>query len=136
MAKDQIDFSLSGKYDIGQFLEVLVPLSVLLDSEFQITGVTSAMAKSVKNLKAGVTFSTLFHVIRPRTWGDLQNLEDTNYYVQVEEISSGRQFKCTKLNALTGGGFILAFSPIINAENGTSAFNLDVSDFAVHDIMA
>ena len=136
MAKDQIDFSSSGKYDAGQFLGALAPLSIFVDSKFDITSASSGMIKAVDNLKSGVDFSEIFQVIRPKGKGGLQNLEDSKYFVQIEELATGRQFKCTKLNATSGGCFMLICNPIINAENGPSAYGLGVGDFPVHDVMA
>jgi signal transduction histidine kinase len=136
MAKDQIDLSLSGSYDRDQFLDTLAPLSIFVDSKFDITSASSGMIKAVDNLKSGVDFSEIFQVIRPKGKGGLQNLEDSKYFVQIEELATGRQFKCTKLNASSGGCFILVCNPIINAENGPSAYGLVVGDFPVHDVMA
>ena len=136
MAKDQIDFSSSGKYDAGQFLGALAPLSIFVDSKFDITSASSGMIKAVDNLKSGVDFSEIFQVIRPKGKGGLQNLEDSKYFVQIEELATGRQFKCTKLNATSGGCFMLICNPIINVENGPSAYGLGVGDFPVHDVMA
>ena len=136
MAKDQIDLSLSGSYDRDQFLDTLAPLSIFVDSKFDITSASSGMIKAVDNLKSGVDFSEIFQVIRPKGKGGLQNLEDSKYFVQIEELVTGRQFKCTKLNATSGGCFMLICNPIINAENGPSAYGLGVGDFPVHDVMA
>ena len=136
MAKDQIGLSLSGSYDRDQFLDTLAPLSIFVDSKFDITSASSGMIKAVDNLKSGVDFSEIFQVIRPKGKGGLQNLEDSKYFVQIEELATGRQFKCTKLNATSGGCFMLICNPIINAENGPSAYNLGVGDFPVHDVMA
>jgi len=136
MAKDQIDLSLSGSYDRDQFLDTLAPLSIFVDSKFDITSASSGMIKAVDNLKSGVDFSEIFQVIRPKGKGGLQNLEDSKYFVQIEELATGRQFKCTKLNATSGGCFMLICNPIINAENGPSAYGLGVGDFPVHDVMA
>ena len=63
MAKDQIDLSLSGSYDRDQFLDTLAPLSIFVDSKFDITSASSGMIKAVDNLKSGVDsakFSRLF----------------------------------------------------------------------------
>ena len=136
MAKDQIDLSLSGSYDRDQFLDTLAPLSIFVDSKFDITSASSGMIKAVDNLKSGVDFSEIFQVIRPKGKGGLQNLEDSKYFVQIEELVTGRQFKCTKLNAASGGCFMLICNPIINAESGPSAYGLGVGDFPVHDVMA
>lgn len=136
MVKGQIDFSSSGKYDAGQFLEALAPFSIFVDSKFDITSASSGMIKAVDNLKSGVDFSEIFQVIRPKGKGGLQNLEDSKYFVQIEELATGRQFKCTKLNATSGGCFMLICNPIINTESGPSAYNLGVGDFPVHDVMA
>ena len=136
MAKDQIDLSLSGSYDRDQFLDTLAPLSIFVDSKFDITSASSGMIKAVDNLKSGVDFSEIFQVIRPKGKGGLQNLEDSKYFVQIEELVTGRQFKCTKLNATSGGCFMLICNPIINAESGPSAYGLGVGDFPVHDVMA
>ena len=136
MAKDQIGLSLSGSYDRDQFLDTLAPLSIFVDSKFDITSASSGMIKAVDNLKSGVDFSEIFQVIRPKGKGGLQNLEDSKYFVQIEELATGRQFKCTKLNATSGGCFMLICNPIINAENGPSAYGLGVGDFPVHDVMA
>ena len=136
MAKDQIGLSLSGSYDRDQFLDTLAPLSIFVDSKFEVTGASPGMIKAVDNLKSGVDFSEVFQVIRPKGKGGLQNLEDSKYFVQIEELATGRQFKCTKLNATSGGCFMLICNPIINAENGPSAYGLGVGDFPVHDVMA
>jgi signal transduction histidine kinase len=136
MVKGQIDFSSSGKYDAGQFLGALAPLSIFVDSKFEVTGASPSMIKAVDNLKSGVDFSEVFQVIRPKGKGGLQNLEDSKYFVQIEELATGRQFKCTKLNATSGGCFMLICNPIINSENGPSAYGLGVGDFPVHDVMA
>ena len=136
MAKDQIGLSLSGSYDRDQFLDTLAPLSIFVDSKFEVTGASPGMIKAVDNLKSGVDFSEIFQVIRPKGKGGLQNLEDSKYFVQIEELATGRQFKCTKLNATSGGCFMLICNPIINAENGPSAYGLGVGDFPVHDVMA
>ncbi|MFT6211691.1 MAG: signal transduction histidine kinase [Bacteroidia bacterium] len=136
MVKGQIDFSSSGKYDAGQFLGALAPLSIFVDSKFEVTGASPGMIKAVDNLKSGVDFSEVFQVIRPKGKGGLQKLEDSKYFVQIEELATGRQFKCTKLNATSGGCFMLICNPIINSENGPSAYGLGVGDFPVHDVMA
>ena len=74
MAKDQIGLSLSGSYDRDQFLDTLAPLSIFVDSKFDITSASSGMIKAVDNLKSGVDFSEIFQVIRPKGKSGLQNL--------------------------------------------------------------
>ena len=135
MEMGQIDFSSSGKYDTDQFVEKLIPLSIFVDSDFTVTKVSSAMNKAVKNLNIGSDLEDVFKVLRPKSFDDLRLLDDSSYFIQLEDVETGNVFKSMKLNG-SDGHFILACNPIINADYTPAHYNLTVSDFSTHDVMA
>ena len=135
MGKKQIDSPSTGKMLSLDVLEALNPLSFILNSDFQVFWVSSTFKKSVPGLKEGADFKNVFEVIRPNGFQELLDLDDSKFFVQLSVKTDEKEFKCTKLN-LGANQILLSCNPIINQSAGPAQFNLDVSDFSVHDVMA
>ncbi|MDP6909359.1 MAG: histidine kinase dimerization/phospho-acceptor domain-containing protein, partial [Flavobacteriales bacterium] len=116
-------------------VESLNPLSIILDSALQVVWVSKAFKKTESGLNIESDFSDFFQVLRPNGIEAFAVLNDTKYFVQIESKRLKHQFKCIKLN-LDPNRIFLACNPIINERASPAKFNLEVGDFAVHDIMA
>jgi hypothetical protein len=106
-----------------------------LDSELQVVWVSKAFKKSESELNIESDFTDFFQVLRPNGIEAFVALDNTKYFVQIESKRLKHQFKCIKLN-LGSNRIFLACNPIINESASPAKFNLEVSDYATHDIMA
>lgn len=131
----QIVFWSGGSYDTQQFIDTLLPLSLFVNAQGMITGCSASMRKSIPAMRGRVFFDDLLDVERPNGFQELLEFDDTSYFVIIVDKSNGNRFKCTKLQG-SKGIFMLVCNPMINENSTPSHYNLEVSDFAPHDIIA
>lgn len=131
----QIVFWSGGSYDTQQFIDALLPLSLFVNAQGMITGSSASMRKSIPAMRGRVYFDDLLDVERPNGFQELLALDDTSYFVIIVDKRNGNRFKCTKLQG-SKGIFMLVCNPMINENNTPANYNLEVSDFAPHDIIA
>ena len=131
----QIVFWSGGSYDTQKFIDALLPLSLFVNAQGMITGSSASMRKSIPAMRGRVFFDDLLDVERPNGFQELLELDDTSYFVIIVDKRNGNRFKCTKLQG-SKGIFMLVCNPMINENNTPSDYNLEVSDFSPHDIIA
>lgn len=131
----QIVFWSGGSYDTQKFIDALLPLSLFVNAQGMITGSSASMRKSIPAMRGRVFFDDLLEVERPNGFQELLELDDTSYFVIIVDKRNGNRFKCTKLQG-SKGIFMLVCNPMINENSTPSDYNLEVSDFSPHDIIA
>lgn len=131
----QIVFWSGGSYDTQKFIDALLPLSLFVNAQGMITGSSASMRKSIPAMRGRVFFDDLLEVERPNGFQELLELDDTSYFVIIVDKCNGNRFKCTKLQG-SKGIFMLVCNPMINENSTPSDYNLEVSDFSPHDIIA
>ncbi len=124
-----------GEFNIKELVSAIAPLSLFISSDCKIIEHTEAFAKSVPSIAKGCVFTETFKVVRPNGFAELLALSDTNYFVVIEDVQTANRFKCTKSSS-KDGTFVLACTPMLNETNSPQHYNLSVSDFAPHDIIA
>jgi|GEM_PF-5737570 len=133
--EDRIVFPSGGSYDAEAFVNALLPLSVSVCESGKVTHVSRGIGKSVPELRPAMQLTDIFEIRRPASFEELTRLNDPTFFVVIDERGTGNVFKCCKLNA-ENGHFILACTPLLNEQNSPADYNLSVSDFAPHDIIA
>jgi signal transduction histidine kinase len=135
--ENHTDLELLGStYQAQEFIESVAPLSLFVDTHGSVTWFSTSMGKSVPMLEKGVALTEVFVIVRPAGLEKLQQLNDAKHFVVLAERRSTNRFKCTKITSKNNGGFMLACSPMLNERNSPTHYNLSVSDFAPHDIIA
>ena len=118
-----------------ELVEWLNPISIILDQALQVVWVSKAFKKTESELNIESDFTDYFQILRPNGIEAFIALDNPEYFIQIESKRLKHQFKCIKLN-LDENRIFLACNPIINESASPAKFNLEVSDFAAHDIMA
>jgi two-component system NtrC family sensor kinase len=130
-----IVFPSAGNFNGKHLINALAPLSLLVDDIGIISAYSEALGKSIPTLRKGIEFTKIFTIVRPSSFDKLLELTEPKFFVVIVDASSGNKFKCSKISS-ENGSFMLACSPMLNESNSPADYNLSVSDFAAHDIIA